>query len=324
MICSKCGFETMESTGSCPRCGAALSVAGAAEQQELRFASSFRRESANRNPMSDAGQWKRPSDFGAPSPTPSPRSAAEPAFSSAAPSSGATRPAASEASIPTGSEGNTYPGSSYSGSPYPESPYPESSYPGNAYPGSTNPGSTYPGSTYPSNPGIRRSSTSARTVKLLSIVTAGISVLLAILWFCKFVTYSTLGKPIFSVSAYELHCDRAGMSSTGELELQMGTFGIVVAILIVALCLASAVVSLLPIFLKRPNRSWMFVLQVVYASVFLLYLLGVVTMTAVNKIPRVCNSASLTFGAVLMYIFCIAQIVLLCVTRAKSKKCSKL
>lgn len=304
MICSKCGFETMESTGFCPRCGAALSAAGAAEQQELRFASSFRRESANRNPMSDAGQWKRPADFGAPSPAPSPRSAAEPAFSSAAPSSGATRPAASEASIPTGSEGNAYPGSSYPGS----------SYPGNAYPGST----------YPSNPGIRRSSTSARTVKLLSIVTAGISILLAILWFCKFVTYSTLGKPIFSVSAYELHCDRAGMSSTGELELQMGTFGIVVAILIVALCLASAVVSLLPIFLKRPNRIWMFVLQVVYASVFLLYLFGVVTMTAVNKIPRVCNSASLTFGAVLMYIFCIAQIVLLCVTRAKSKKCSKL
>ena len=314
MICSKCGFETMESTDFCPRCGAALSAAGAAEQQELRFASSLRRESANRNPMSDAGQWKRPADFGAPSP----RSAAEPAFSSAASSSGDQRPAASEASIPTGSEGNTYPGSSYSGSPYPGS-----AYPGSAYPGSAHPGSTYPGSTYPSNPGIRRSSTSARTVRLLSIVTAGISVLLAILWFCKFVAYSTLGKPIFSVSAYELHCDSARMSSTGELELQMGTFGIVVAILTVALCLASAVVSLLPIFLKRPNRIWMFVLQVVYASAFLLYLFGVVTMTAVNNIPRVCNSASLTFGAILMYIFCIAQIVLLCVTRAKSKKCSK-
>lgn len=292
MICSNCGFETAGSEKFCPRCGAVLSVEEAVGSQPVRFSASLRPHDST----VDAGQWSRAAgfdDFGFNFPS---RETDRPAGA----------PAASYTSIPSSTDSGAIRYCHMCGTPL----FGAAAFCPNC--GAPTKSGKAVRNTRPSTPGIGLASTSEKTVKILSIVTASISLLLVILWFCNFVSVSMIGYPIGGLSAHEM-LGEYNMGKDG-LKVTATGYGLVITVLSVLLLLASSAVSLLPNLLKRPNRRWMFVLQVVHASCFMWWLL-LLTSFALEK-----HYFDLTFGAILMILLGIAQIVLICVTRSKSKK----
>lgn len=291
MICSNCGFETAENEQFCPRCGTAFPVAEPAESQSLRFSSSLRQDDSIRG----AGQWAQAADLNA-----STSSSRKRDYSANIPATDALA-----AERPVEAVATRY--CHMCGASLTDT----TTFCPNCGARLNEPAKSLQ-HIYSSKSPLSGASNLAEKVKILSFISVGISLLLVILWFCNFISFSIASISIGGVSAHEM-LGRFRANSDG-LDVEVTTIGIIITALSVVLLLASAAASLLPVFLGRKKRRWMFVLQVVHASIFVWWVLGL--MAFASELSH----CSLTFGAILMLLLGIAQIPLLCVTYSKSKK----